>query len=88
MVNFGLNSASILGLFDIILAIVYFIVPIVFVVQKNNIIGTGGVLFYIIQAMLAPGILLLTGMILIISRMEIRPNITIRNAFTTIIDNI
>ena len=73
MVNFGLNSASILGLFNIILAVVYFIVPIVFVVQKNNIIGTGGVLFYIIQPMLAPGILLLTGMILLFQGWRLDP---------------
>jgi hypothetical protein len=73
MVNFGLNSASILGLFDIILAVVYFVLPIIFVVQKNNIIGTGGVLFYVIQAKIAPFVLLLTGMILLFQGWRLDP---------------
>jgi hypothetical protein len=73
MVNFGLNSASVLGLLDIILAIAYLAVSLVIPVATGRGLGGIGIFLYIIQAFIAPPVLLLVGFIFIFQGWRLDP---------------
>ncbi|HEY9609060.1 hypothetical protein [Allocoleopsis sp.] len=73
MVNFGLNSASVLGLLDIILAIAYFAVSIAIPVATGRELGGIGIFLYIIQAFIAPIVLLFVGFLFIFHGWRLDP---------------
>ena len=73
MVNFGLNSASLLGLFDIILAIAYLALSIALPIARGRDVGATGVALYVIQAIIAPASLLLSGFILLFQGWRLDP---------------
>lgn len=73
MVNFGLNSASLLGLFDIILAIAYLGLSVAIPVATGRELGEIGIFLYIIQAFIAPIVLLFVGFIFILQGWRFDP---------------
>ncbi|MGK7873841.1 MAG: Ycf66 family protein [Xenococcaceae cyanobacterium] len=73
MVNFGLNFSSLLGLWDLLLAIAYLILSIVMLINQSHILGELGQIIYILQAIIAPLILLICGFILIFQGWRLDP---------------
>lgn len=73
MVNFGLNFASLLGLLDIFLALAYLALSIALPIARRRDIGVTGIVLYIIQGIIAPFFLLITGFILIFQGWRLDP---------------
>jgi hypothetical protein len=73
MVNFGFNSASLLGLLDIILAIAYLALSITLPIARRRDLGATGVSLYVVQAIIAPPFLLLSGFILVFQGWRLDP---------------
>jgi hypothetical protein len=63
MIN--LNLTALLGLFDLVLALFYLIASIVLPIYRRRFMGEIGTIFYVFQAILAPIILCLCGLIFI-----------------------
>jgi hypothetical protein len=76
MVNFYLGSAALLGLVDIILALVYLVISIVLTITRNRAIGELGIVFYVFQAIIAPIFLLLAGSIFFFQGWRLDPILT------------
>jgi hypothetical protein len=64
MINFSLSLISLLGFTDIVLSLVYLITSIIFPITRRQAIGELGIILYVIQAIIAPLVLLLVGLIL------------------------
>jgi hypothetical protein len=73
MVNFGFNGGSLLGLLDVILAIAYLAWSIFVTITRGREFSTVFVLLFIIQALIAPGVLILSGLILIFQGWRLDP---------------
>lgn len=73
VINFGFNSASLLGLLDIVLAIAYLILSIALPIARRRDVGAWGIALYVVQAFIAPGVLLLSGLILIVQGWRLDP---------------
>jgi hypothetical protein len=73
MVNFGFNNASLLGLLDIILAIAYLALSIALPIARRRDVGDTGVALYVVQAIIAPAFLLLSGFILVFQGWRLDP---------------
>jgi hypothetical protein len=73
MVNYGLSSASLLGVLDIALAILYLVISIGTPIVRRTTIGTTGTTLFIIQAFFAPLCLLLAGGIIIFQGWRLDP---------------
>jgi len=73
MVNFGLNSATLLGLLNIFLSLAYVALSIALPIARREEMGITGKILYIIQAIIAPFILFLTGFILIFQGWRLDP---------------
>ena len=73
MVNVSLNSASLLGLLDIFLALAYLALSIALPIARRRDIGATGILLYIIQGIIAPFFLLITGFILLFKGWQLDP---------------
>ncbi|MEQ8539865.1 MAG: hypothetical protein RIB93_20750 [Coleofasciculus sp. D1-CHI-01] len=73
MVNFGLNSATLLGLLDIFLSIAYLAISVALPIARRRDIGVTGIVLYIIQAIIAPLFLLMTGFILFFQGWRLDP---------------
>jgi hypothetical protein len=75
MVNVSLDFAALLGLFDLILSLVFLIVSIVLPITRRRIIGELGILLYIFQAITAPVFLLLAGLIFLFQGWRLDPSL-------------
>jgi uncharacterized membrane protein YhaH (DUF805 family) len=73
MVNIGFNSATLLGLLDVILALAYLVLSIALPLTRARDLGSIGITLYLIQAFIAPVILLLSGFILIFQGWRLDP---------------
>ncbi|MEQ9001911.1 MAG: hypothetical protein RID53_36105 [Coleofasciculus sp. B1-GNL1-01] len=73
MVNFGLNSATLLGLLDIFLSIAYLAISVALPIARRRDIGVTGIVLYIIQAIIAPLFLLMAGFILFFQGWRLDP---------------
>jgi hypothetical protein len=73
MVNFGFNGGSLLGCLDVILAIAYLAWSIFVVIARGREFGTVFVFLFVIQALIALGTLILSGLILIFQGWRLDP---------------
>lgn len=73
MVNYGINSGSILGFFDLILAISYLAISIALPLSRPRELGNIGILLYVGQGIIAPTSLLLVGFIHIFQGWRLDP---------------
>lgn len=73
MVDVGFNTASLIGLFDLLLAVGYAILSIVLPLSKSNFLGDLGLIIYIGQGVIATVILLLCGIILLFEGWRLDP---------------
>lgn len=73
MVNIGLNFASLLGLLDIILAIAYLVLSSALPLERGRHVGGTGIALYVVQAIIAPIVLLISGVILIFQGWRLDP---------------
>ncbi len=73
MVNYGFTLSSLIGLLDILLAVVFTILPVVLAVQRRNTVRALGVRLYVGQALLSPVILLLVGFSLVFQGWRLDP---------------
>lgn len=72
-VNFGVNSAALLGIIYILLAIIYFIFMIAWLIPRANRIAPSALTLYIIQLIITPILLLLSGFILMFQGWRLDP---------------
>jgi Ycf66 protein N-terminus len=72
-VNFGLNLAGLIGIIYLLLAIVYFILMLVWLAQRGNRLTGWGLTLYIIQVIFTPLVMLLCGVILIFQGWRLDP---------------
>ena len=63
-VNIGFNFISLLGLLDVLLALIFIIASVIFPVTRRRIVGQTGIILYLFQGFIAPIILLICGGIL------------------------
>jgi small-conductance mechanosensitive channel len=73
MVNVALTLGSLLGLLNVILAIVYLVLSIALPLERRRIIGGMGIALYVAQAIIAPLFLLVSGAILIFQGWRLDP---------------
>lgn len=73
MVNYGINSGSILGFFDLILAIAYLAISIALPLSRARELGNIAILLYVGQGIIAPASLLLVGFIHIFQGWRLDP---------------
>jgi hypothetical protein len=73
MVNIGFNLASLLGFFDCILAICFFLGSIAVLKMPSGLISSIGIRLYIVQALILPLFLLVAGIILIFQGWRLDP---------------
>lgn len=73
MVNISLSAAGLLGLFDLIFSLLYLISSVVLPITRRQAIGELGIILYVIQAIIAPSILLLVGLILFLNGWRLDP---------------
>ncbi len=73
MINFGLNSSSLLGLFDVILAIIIFIMTLSLISGSRGMQTSESMGFYIAQLIIVPIFLLIAGIILIFQGWRLDP---------------
>ena len=73
MVNYGINSGSILGFFDLILAIAYLAISIALPLSRARELGNIGIFLYVGQGIIAPLVLLLAGFIHIFQGWRLDP---------------
>ncbi|MBD2512144.1 hypothetical protein H6G91_33820 [Nostoc muscorum FACHB-395] len=72
-VNFGTNTATLLGNLYIVLAIIYLFIIISWLVLRRNTLTTPALLIYIVQGVLAPVVMLISGIILMIQGWRLDP---------------
>lgn len=72
MVNFSVGAGSLLGLLDIALAIAYLVLSIA-LISRGRDIGDIGITLYVIQAVIAPILLLSCGFILFLHGWRLDP---------------
>ncbi|MBD3883543.1 hypothetical protein IFO70_17385 [Phormidium tenue FACHB-886] len=73
MINIGFNAGMLIGLLDLILSAFYLIVSIAFPVVRSRSINSLGVALYVIQAIVAPFLLSLAGVILVFNGWRLDP---------------
>ena len=73
MVNVGINWMSILGIVDIALAVAYLVTAIANSGMRSQIIGSTGIILYIIQGIMAVVVLPLSGFILFFQGWRLNP---------------
>ncbi|MEH2165861.1 MAG: Ycf66 family protein [Nostoc sp.] len=72
-VNFGANSASIMGIIYLLLAVVYLIFMVFWLVKRGIRLTSWALALYIIQAIFTPIIMLLSGFILVFQGWRLDP---------------
>ena len=72
-VNFGVSSASILGLIYLLLAVGYLIFMVFWLVKRGTRLTSWALALYIIQAIFTPIIMLLCGFILVFQGWRLDP---------------
>lgn len=72
-VNIGTNPASLLGLIQIIFGLFYLIFAIVQLMRTRYRLSSSATIFYIIQLVLLPPLLLLSGLILLFQGWRLDP---------------
>ncbi len=72
-VNFGINVAGLIGIIYLLLAIVYFILMLVWLVPRGTRLIGSALALYIIQVIFTPIILLLCGFILLFQGWRLDP---------------
>ncbi|KST66410.1 Ycf66 family protein [Mastigocoleus testarum] len=63
-INLGFNPASLIGLFYMLFSIIYFISMIVFLRRSAKKLSNSAIIFYVIQAIFASFLMLISGVIL------------------------
>ena len=72
-VNFGANSASILGIIYLLLAVGYLIFMVFWLVKRGTRLTSWALALYIIQSIVVPILILLCGLILIFQGWRLDP---------------
>lgn len=72
-VNIGINIASLLGFIQIIFGLFYLIFAIIKLIQTRSRLSNSTTVFYIIQLILLPPLLLLSGIILVFQGWRFEP---------------
>lgn len=85
MVNYGLNSASLLGLIYIILSIVYLVSVTSVLVKSPNRGNELSPLCYIFQAFIFPQVMILSGLILISQGWRLDPILQFGQMLTSLL---
>lgn len=73
MVNIAFSFASLLGLLDVLLALFYLFISIAIPVNRSRMIGTLGIVLYVLQAIFAPAFLAIAGAILFFQGWRLDP---------------
>jgi small-conductance mechanosensitive channel len=73
MINVAISFASLLGLLDIGLAVFYLVISIAVPLNRRRMLDALGIALYIAQAVIAPVILLLSGVILFFQGWRLDP---------------
>jgi len=72
-VNFGINVAGLIGIIYLLLAIVYFILMLVWLVPRGTRLAGSALALYLIQVIFTPIVLLLCGFILLFQGWRLDP---------------
>lgn len=73
MINFGINSGSLLGILDLFLALAYFTLSPALPIAMRRDLGVTGTLLYIGQVSVAPSFLFIIGFILFFQGWRLDP---------------
>lgn len=84
-VNFGLNIASLLGILYVIFGIAYMIFMVFLLFRRVNRLSGGAFIIYLLQALLIPSVMLLTGFILIFQGWRLDPILQFSQVLLTVL---
>ncbi|MFN6537758.1 MAG: Ycf66 family protein [Nostoc sp. EkiNYC01] len=84
-VNFGLNLGGLIGIIYLLLAIVYFILTLAWLVQRGTRLRGWALSLYIIQVIFTPIILLLCGVILFFQGWRLDPILQIEQFLLSVL---
>lgn len=73
MVNYGINLAGLLGIIYVLLSVAYFILMVVWLAQRSRRLNGLALVFYILQAIFAPILMFLCGLILFFQGWRLDP---------------
>jgi hypothetical protein len=84
-INFGLNIASLLGILYVIFGIAYMLFMVSLLFRRVNRLSGGTFIIYLLQALLVPSIMLLTGFIFIFQGWRLDPILQLAQFLLTVL---